>query len=48
MVLWNSLPSDIRQSSSLNVFKSKLKNIMILIVVLSKFYFAFIHGFLVK
>ena len=47
VVLWNSLPLNIRQSLSLNEFKSKLKN-LILTVVLYKFYFVFIHGFLVK
>ena len=45
-VLWNSLPLDIRQSLSLNAFKSKLKNYHL--SVLWKFLFCFIHGFLVK
>ena len=43
-MLWNGLHLDIRQSPSLNVFKLKLKT-MILIVGLSNFYFVFIAGF---
>ena len=46
-MLWNGLPLDMRQSPSLNVFKSKVKT-MILIADLRNFYFVFIHGFLVK
>ena len=43
-VLWNGLPLDMRQSPSLNVFKSKLKELWFLIVDLRIFYFVFIHG----
>ena len=46
-VLWNGLPLDIRQSPSLNVFKSKIKTYDF-DSCFRNFYFVFIHGFLVK
>ena len=47
VVLWNSLPLNIRKSLSLNEFNLSWR-IVILTEVLYKFYFVFIHGFLVK
>ena len=45
--LWNQLPDDIRFSDNLTMFRSKLKNIYIFLISLSRisFYLIFIFHF---